>query len=60
MDIPDNETFLEVFERESERQQTRKVKEEIKPQDLPFYYDHITIRETFGKGINDARVTNSY
>jgi hypothetical protein len=31
-------------------------KEDIRPEDLPFYYDSIGIRETFGKGINDGRI----
>jgi len=60
MSVPDNETILEISEYESDRQKRVKVKiEEIEPQDLPFYYDSIGIRETFGKGINDGRIKNS-
>lgn len=60
--IPDNYSAFESYEREQDRLERRlkreEIEEEIDPRDIPFYYDSIGIRETFGKGINDGRIKN--
>ena len=60
--MPDNESILDNHEREQdcvERQHKKEVfRDDIEPRDLPFYYDSVGIRETFGKGINDGRIKN--
>jgi hypothetical protein len=62
MYVPDNESIYEAHEREQERfdriSKREEIEGEIDPRDLPFYYDSIGIRETFGKGINDGRIKN--
>lgn len=57
--VPDNYSRFEVLEAEQARQERierqSQHEEDIRPEDLPFYYDYITIRETFGKGIKQCQ-----
>jgi hypothetical protein len=55
---PDNYDAYIAHENEQERLkriQIKKEVEEIRLEDLPFYYDHITIREVFGKGLKPCQ-----
>ena len=59
MQVPDYNDAFDAYEAEQARRdrvRRREEIEDIRPEDLPFYYDHITISETFGKGINNVNI----